>query len=84
MTPTKLDAEKMDAQLKSCPFCGAIPNRPQKDGYSDERNGYNFCVQIACGCGARIGRNSHSGSGGWCDDSGQAEREAVEAWNRRA
>ena len=75
----------MDAQLKTCPFCGAAPNGPRKSSGGDERNGYNFRVHIACsGCGAELTRYSHQNKQGWCDDSGQAEAAVIEAWNRRA
>lgn len=75
----------MDAQLKPCPFCGTAPSPPKTTGGSDERNGYNFRVHIACsGCGAEITRESHKNKQGWCDDNGQARAAAVAAWNRRA
>jgi len=74
----------MKTDLKTCPFCGAKPHPLKKTGGGDERNGYNFRVHVAfSGCGAEIVRDSHKDPRGWCDDKGQAEREAVEAWNRR-
>jgi hypothetical protein len=71
-------------ELKPCPMCGGSPNKPAKNGGSDERSGYNFTVTVACKCGLRIDRASHQGKQGWCDDSGQAEAEAIAAWNSRA
>jgi hypothetical protein len=71
-------------ELKPCPMCGGAPNKPAKNGGSDERSGYNFTITVACKCGLRIDRASHQGKQGWCDDSGQAEAEAIAAWNRRA
>ena len=71
-------------ELLPCPFCGSKPNPISRDGGSDERNGYNFTVRISCQCGASIRTESHRGPQGWCDDKGQAEREAIAAWNRRA
>lgn len=70
-------------ELKPCPFCGAFPNAPFKHGDSDERNGYNFYMVIACRCGIAIKRPSHEDKNGWCDDTGQALAAVVAAWNHR-
>jgi hypothetical protein len=70
--------------LLTCPFCGAQPKGPDKHGGSDERCGYNFTMRVTCECGVTIGRRSHEGRGGWCDDTGQAMADVVAAWNRRA
>ncbi len=71
--------------LKPCPLCASPEIQgPTKTGGSDERCGYNFVVSVSCPkCGVRISRESHQGEAGWCDDTGQAERAVVEAWNRR-
>jgi hypothetical protein len=76
----------MSNELKDCPFCGGKkPHGPIRSGGSDERNGYNFTVSIACDvCGATISRGSHQGKGGWCDDTGQALSAVVADWNSRA
>jgi Lar family restriction alleviation protein len=80
-----LRANRRPKSLKPCPFCGTETVAVKKTGGSDERCGYNFRVHVKCsGCGAEIVRDSHQGAGGWCDDSGQAEMEAVGAWNHRA
>lgn len=70
--------------LNPCPFCGAQPKNPEREGGGDERNGYNFVVVIRCQCGVSMQRHSHRNKQGWCDDSGQAESEVIKAWNRRA
>lgn len=72
------------ADLKPCPMCGSQPGGPTRHGGSDERNGYNFTVTIACpSCGLSMSKPSHVGWGGWCDDTGQAERAVTQAWNTR-
>ena len=72
------------AALLPCPFCGACPSPPRKDGGSDERNGYNFQIIIRCRCSAEVRAHSHENSGGWCDDTGQALALATSVWNKRA
>ena len=74
----------MTEQLKSCPFCGAQPKGPQREGGGDERNGYNFSMRVSCQCGATISKPSREGPGGWCDDNGQAKLAVIAAWNARA
>lgn len=76
----------MTADLIPCPFCGhPKPNGPRSSSNSDERNGYNFTVTIKCvGCGASISRDSSRDALGWCNDGGEAVRQAVAAWNRRS
>ena len=69
---------------EACPFCGSAPSGPTQYGGSDERSGYNFKVTIACKCGASMVADSHQGAGGWCNDTGQAMKAVVDAWNRRA
>lgn len=73
----------MSGKLKPCPFCGEPPKGPHKDGGSDERIGYNFFMRVACQCGATISKPSRHDKQGWCDDSGQAERDVIAAWNAR-
>lgn len=74
----------MEAALKPCPFCGGKANPSKQSGGSDERWGYNFTVAIECAdCGTSIVRKSHQGSGGWCDDKGEARAEVIAAWNTR-
>jgi len=73
----------MSETLKPCPFCGSPPHEPYRSSGSDERMGYNFSVSISCKCGVSISKGSHHNKQGWCDDTGQAEAEVVEAWNRR-
>jgi hypothetical protein len=72
----------MTVKLKTCPFCGAQPGGTKTE-YKDERSGYNFVIYIVCQCGAMIGKPSHRGAGGWCDDNGHAERSVIAAWNTR-
>lgn len=77
----------MSDALKPCPFCGANPTGPTKTtpfGGCDERNGYNFTVQIRChGCGATVSTDSSRDKSGWCNDTGQAMSKAVATWNTR-
>ena len=70
--------------LLPCPFCGGVPNSPQQQGGGDERCGYNFSVAVRCQCGATIEIPSARDAGGWCNDTGQAKRNVIKAWNRRA
>ena len=70
--------------LMKCPFCGAIPDSPQREGGRDERDGYNFKMTIRCRCGATLSRSSSEDKQGWCNDTGQAEKAVVDAWNKRA
>lgn len=74
---------KAKLELKPCPFCGDEPYQPKKNGGSDERSGYNFKVSISCKCGVILTKDSHENGGGWCVDKGEAEKEVVEAWNKR-
>jgi Lar family restriction alleviation protein len=75
----------VSGELKPCPFCGSAPSGPTEIGGNDERNGYNFTVQISCGsCGAIMASESHSNDLGWCTDNGQAEADARINWNRRS
>jgi len=71
--------------LKPCPFCGAQPPEPRREGGGDEQSGYGFRVTVSCPqCCAHITRNSHRDKIGWCDDKGEAEAAVIEAWNRRS
>lgn len=70
-------------KLLPCPNCGKTPHGPLKEGGHDERTGYNFTMRIQCNCGLNISRPSYEGRGGWCSDTGEAEKAVIKAWNTR-
>jgi len=66
----------MMEQLKHCPFCGGEAGIANI--YHEERQYYPYYAEAICHrCQARVG------STGFSKTAEEAERKAIEAWNRR-
>ena len=72
----------MSEQLKPCPFCGGKPIKEK--ARLDERFGYAETVTYRCvGCGCTRSARGDDSNGGYADNT-KVEKNALEAWNRRA
>lgn len=73
----------MSEKLKPCPFCGAnvrIEKRPLWEGTRGYLNCYEYDIRChSCGCRVRLERNDTI-----YRSEEEAERNAVQAWNKRA
>ena len=69
-----------DTKLKPCPFCGgAAVLYHQSSKYTDHDGDYVYCFR---GCGSRTKLFvCYDGTGKTHNDT---EKEAIQAWNRRA